>query len=90
MSLETTPVRSGNSGRFGYSESESVGSVNFADPEVTRTREPSSVIVIGLFGRDREISASNFPGTSTSPFSKISAEKLAFDDVSRSEAERIT
>ena len=90
VSLATIPVRSGSSGRFGYSESESVGSVNFADPDVTNTREPSRVIVIGLLGSDREISASNFPGTSTSPFSKISAVNSDFDDVSKSEAERIT
>jgi hypothetical protein len=90
VSLATDPVVSGSSGRFGYSESESVGSVNFAEPEVTKTRDPSSVMVIGLLGREREISASNFPGTSTSPFSKMSAVKLAFDEVSKSEAERIT
>ena len=90
MSLATTPVRSGSSGRFGYSESESVGSVNFAEPDVTNTREPSRVIVIGLFGSEREISARSFPGTRTSPFSKISAEKLAFEEVSKSDAERMT
>jgi hypothetical protein len=79
VSLAITPVRSGSSGRFGYSSNESVGSVNFADPEVTKTREPSNVIVIGLFGSEREISASNFPGTKTSPFSKMSAvKKFAF------------
>jgi hypothetical protein len=60
-------VVSGSSGKDGYSEIESVGRVNFAEPEVTKTREPSSVIVIGLFGSDLEISASNFPGTKTFP-----------------------
>ena len=90
VSLAIKPVRSGSSGKFGYSESESVGSVNFAEPDVTRTRAPSSAIVIGLFGSEREISASNFPGTSTSPFSKISALNSDFEDVSKSEAERIT
>ena len=75
MSLATTPVDSGSSGRFGYSLSDSVGSVNFAAPDVTSTRVPSSAIVIGLFGSERQISASSFPGTSTAPFSKISALK---------------
>ena len=75
VSLAIVPVVSGNSGRFGYSESESVGSVNFAAPEVTRTRVPSSAIVIGLFGSDRQISAKSFPGTNTAPFSVISALK---------------
>ena len=66
-SLATTPVVSGSSGKPGYSDIESVGSVNFAEPDVTNTRDPSSVIVIGLFGRDLEISASSFPGTKTFP-----------------------
>jgi len=54
----------------------SVGSVNFALPLVTATREPSETNVIGLFGRDREISASNFPGTKTFPGSLTSAAKV--------------
>ena len=66
-SLATTPVVSGSSGKPGYSEIESVGRVNFADPEVTKTLVPSSAIVIGLFGREREISANSFPGTKTFP-----------------------
>ena len=41
VSLATDPVVSGSSGRFGYSESESVGRVNFAEPDVTSTRDPS-------------------------------------------------
>ena len=90
MSLAITPVRSGSSGRFGYSVNERVGRVNFAAPDVTRTREPSSVIVIGLLGSDREISASRRPGTKTSPFAEISALKFAMEEVSKSEAERIT
>ena len=90
ISLATTPVVSGSSGRFGYSEIESVGSVNFAEPEVTRTREPSKVIVIGLFGSEREISASNFPGTNTFPGCAISALKKDLLEVSKSEPERIT
>ena len=52
--------------------------------------EAINVIEIGLFGREREISARSFPGTRTSPFSKISAAKFALEDVSKSEAERIT
>jgi hypothetical protein len=83
-------VRSGSSGKLGYSEIERVGSVNFAEPEVTNTREPSKVIVIGLLGSEREISARSFPGTSTSPFSKISAVKEDLLDVSKSDAERTT
>ena len=90
MSLATEPVVSGSSGRFGYSESESVGRVNFAEPDVTRTREPSSVMVIGLLGSEREISASSFPGTRTAPFSRISALKEDLLDVSRSEPLRST
>ena len=72
-SLETTPVVSGSSGRFGYSSIERVGSVNFADPDVTSTRDPSKVIVIGLFGSERDISANSFPGTKTFPLVVISA-----------------
>ena len=89
-SLATTPVVSGSSGKDGYSEIESVGRVNFAEPDVTKTREPSSVIVIGLFGSDLEISASNFPGTKTFPGWEISALKKALLDVSKSDPERIT
>ncbi len=63
VSLATVPVESGSSGRFGYSSTDSVGSVNSALPLVTATRVPSKTKVIGLFGREREISASNFPGT---------------------------
>ena len=55
--------------------SESVGSVNFADPDVTNTREPSKEIEIGLFGSERVISANYLPGTKTFPFSLMSAEK---------------
>jgi hypothetical protein len=69
VSLATETVVSGSSGRFGYSESESVGSVNFAEPDVTKTREPYNVIEIGLFGSERQISANSFPGTRTAPFS---------------------
>ena len=89
-SLVTLPVVSGSSGRFGYSESESVGSVNFAAPDVTSTRVPSKVIVIGLFGSDRQISARSFPGTNTAPFTVMSAAKCALLDVSKSEPERNT
>jgi hypothetical protein len=66
-------------------QSESVGRVNFAEPEVTNTLEPSRAIVIGLLGSDREISASNLPGTSTSPFTRMSALKAALLDVSKSD-----
>ena len=90
MSLATAPVVSGSSGRFGYSFNESVGSVNFAAPDVTSTRVPSNAIVIGLLGSDRQISARSFPGTSTAPFSKISAEKCDLLDVSKSEPDRTT
>jgi hypothetical protein len=54
---------------------ESVGSVNLAEPDVTSTRVPSSAMVIGLLGRDLQISASNFPGTKTFPLVMISAAK---------------
>ena len=90
VSLVTVPVVSGSSGRFGYSESESVGRVNFAAPDVTSTRVPSSVMVIGLLGSDRQISASSFPGTNTAPFSTMSALKWAFEEVSKSEPLRNT
>ena len=72
-SLVITPVVSGSSGRFGYSSTDNVGRVNFALPLVTRTRVPSKTKLIGLFGRDREISASKRPGTRTFPLSLISA-----------------
>ena len=84
VSLGTVPVESGSSGRFGYSSTESVGSVNFALPLVTATREPSKTNVIGLFGSDREISANSFPGTKTFPFSFTSAAKWALLAVSKS------
>ena len=71
-------------------EIESVGRVNFAAPDVTNTREPSNVMVIGLFGREREISASSFPGTKTFPGCEISALKKALLEVSKSDPERIT
>ena len=90
MSLETTPVASGSSGRCGYSSIESVGRVNFAEPEVTNTRVPSSAIVIGLFGRERQISARSFPGTKTFPFTTISAVKCALLDVSKSDPDKKT
>jgi hypothetical protein len=73
-------------GRFGYSFIGRVGRVNFADPAVTSTLLPSRVNKTGLFGRAREISASNLPGTNTRPFSLISAEKEDLADVSKSEA----
>ena len=64
--------------------------MNFAEPEVTNTREPSKVIVIGLFGSDLVISISNFPGTKTFPASMIWAEKLALLEVSKSDPESST
>ena len=64
--------------------------MNFAEPDVTNTREPSKEIEIGLFGSERVISANNLPGTKTFPFSLISAAKCALLDVSRSEPERNT
>ena len=90
ISLVTTPVVSGSSGRFGYSFIESVGKVNFADPEVTNTRVPSKVIVIGLLGREREISASSLPGTRTFPAWETSALKKDLLEVSKSDPERVT
>ena len=89
-SLATVPVVSGSSGRLGYSEIESVGRVNFAAPDVTNTREPSNVMVIGLFGSEREISANSFPGTKTFPGCEISALKKALLEVSKSDPERVT
>ena len=41
--------------------------------------------MIGLLGSDLDISANNFPGTKTAPFSRISALKIALLEVSRSE-----
>ena len=73
--LATVPVELGSVGRFGYSSTESVGSVNFALPLVTTTRVPSKTKVIGLFGRDREISLNNFPETKTLPGCLTSARK---------------
>jgi hypothetical protein len=90
VSLATTPVPSGSSGRCGYSSIESVGSVNLAEPDVTSTRVPSSAMVIGLFGRDLQISARSFPGTKTFPLVTISAAKCALLEVSKSEPDRNT
>ena len=90
VSLATVPVESGSSGRFGYSSTESVGSVNFALPLVTATRVPSKTKVIGLLGSEREISANSFPGTKTLPGSFTSAAKCALLAVSRSDADKKT
>ena len=46
--------------------------------------------MIGLFGSEREISVSNFPGTKTFPGCAISALKKDLLEVSKSEPERIT
>jgi hypothetical protein len=81
---------SGSDGRFGYSSTDNVGRVNFELPLVTKTREPSKVKVIGLFGREREISANSFPGTKTLPAVLISAGKCALLAVSKSEADKKT
>ena len=67
-----------------------MGSVNFALPAVTSTRVPSSSTVTGFDGSDRDISASNFPGTKTFPVIDTSAGKLALLEVSRSDPERRT
>jgi hypothetical protein len=88
-SLATRPAVSGNSGSVGYSDTERVGRVNFADPAVTSTRVPSNTKVIGLFGRERAISANNLPGTRTLPFEDISAFKIVFVEVSRSDPVRV-
>ena len=66
---------SGNSGRFGYSSTDKVGS-NFALPLVTRTRVLKTK-VIGLFGKALEISASKRPDTKTFPFSLTSVHESA-------------
>ena len=83
-------MASGSSGRCGYSSIESVGSVNFAEPDVTNTRVPSKAIVMGLFGSERQISARSLPGTRTLPFAAISAVKCALLDVSKSEPDKKT
>jgi len=80
---------SGSVGRFGYSFKGSVGSVNFALPAVTKTRVPSRTKVTGFAGRDLAISASNLPGTKTFPFVAISALRIAFVEVSKSEPVRV-
>ena len=64
--------------------------MNFAEPDVTKTRVPSKAIEIGLFGRERVISANNLPGTKTLPFSLMSAAKCALLDVSKSDPDRNT
>ena len=64
--------------------------MNLALPALTKTRVPSNMKLIGLAGSDREISASNLPGTKTFPFWETSALNFAFADVSRSEPERVT
>jgi hypothetical protein len=46
--------------------------------------------VIGLLGREREISANSFPGTKTLPAVLISAGKCALLAVSKSEADKKT
>jgi hypothetical protein len=45
--------------------------------------------VIGFAGREREISASNFPGTKTFPFWEMSALNFALADVSKSEPDSV-
>ena len=84
------PEVSGSVGRFGYSFIGSVGSVNFAEPAVTRTRPPSNVNETGLLGRFFEISERRRPGTRTLPASFTSALNEDLAEVSRSDAERVT
>jgi len=88
-SLFNDPLLGGTCGRFGYSVKESVGRVNFALAALTKTFVPSKLNVIGLFGRDLEISASSFPGTNTFPFWFISALKTAFVELSKSEPDNV-
>jgi hypothetical protein len=63
--------------------------VNLALPALTKTRVPSNTKLIGLAGSDREISASNLPGTKTFPFWETSALNFALADVSRSEPDKV-
>jgi hypothetical protein len=63
--------------------------VNLALPAVTNTRLASKLNVIGLAGSDLQISASNFPGTKTFPGCEISAFKVDFADVSKSDPESV-
>jgi hypothetical protein len=88
-SLAITPAVSGRSGRFGYSETESVGRVNFAAPAVTKTLVPSKLKLTGLFGSDRAISANSRPGTKTFPLLTMSAFKIALVEVSKSDPVRV-
>ena len=89
IQLATSPAVSGSSGSVGYSETDKVGKVNFADPAVTNTRVPSKTNEIGFVGSERAISANNLPGTNTFPLAEISAFKIAFVEVSKSEPVRV-
>ena len=58
-------------------------------PALTKTRLPSKLNVIGLAGKDLEISASNLPGTNTFPFWETSALNFAFAAVSKSDPDKV-
>ena len=66
-SAPMVPVVSGMSGRVGYSSSGSSIKVNVALPHLTVVLVPSVVRSTGLAGRDRTISDSSLPETSTLP-----------------------
>ena len=63
----------GISGSSGYSPVGMVSKVNRAEPHRSSTLLPSRLTSMGLFGSDREISASSRPSTSTVPGSLTSA-----------------
>ncbi len=69
----TEPLPSGIVGRVGYSSTGIVSRVNRLAPHVSDTREPSVATSTGLAGRDRAMSASSLPQTSTVPPSETSA-----------------
>ena len=81
-SLGTVPVAWGMAGSVGYSSTGMVWRLKRAEPQVSWTRAPSSVISTGLAGRLRQMSASSRPLTRARPGSWTSACRVARAEVS--------
>ena len=86
----TRPVWVGISGRVGYSSTGRVWRLNRADPQISSTWVWSETISTGLLGRERAISFSSRPETSTVPSSVTSAGMVTWAEVVESKLESVT
>ncbi len=76
------PKRSGGGGSCGYSSTGITGSAKRLDPASMRSLAPSRLIVTGLLGRVRAMSARSRPCTRTRPSSASSAVAVIRADTS--------